>query len=647
LSDTEQRAEEVRRGHRRRQGPRRAPQRAAHRRRRAPRDLHPPLLLPPPHAAGGHVPHVHRRGRHRPGPGPAAVVHAAGDPGMTVETESEVTKKAQDGVLEFLLVNHPLDCPVCDKGGECPLQDQTLAFGPGESRFVEEKRHFEKPIPISDLVYLDRERCILCDRCTRFARRWPATRSSTSSTGATQTQVNTFPDDPSPRTSAATPCRSARWARSPPGPTASRPARGTSSRSSPPAPRARSGAGWRCSRRQPGGAPTSASTSTRSTGAGCATRAGSTSRPSNSDERLGDAAGARRGRRAQEAPGPRPSRAATAALTAARDRHGPGPVAVLGGARLTNEDAYAWAKLAKGVIGTDNVDAQLGDGLPAEAVLGLPRATIDEACAAGGWSCWGPTSRRSCRSSTCGCATPWSSGASGSSSCRPTPRAHPVRRRVAALPAGRGPRAGPRSSPGPRGWARSRPGPPSCSALPGKVVCVLGRPNAGRASRRRGRGRLAAGRAGARHHVPVQPAAGQRARRHRHGPGPGRPARPGHPRRGREWYERVVAGGALRAGARRHRHPERGGRGPDPGPGAARRRPPQPTSPTATWPSGPSPAPARARRRLLRHAVGPQADVVLPATGYAEKRGTTTNIEGRISRLEQKVTRRAPPGPTG
>ena len=89
--------------------------------------------------------------------------------GMVVDTTSDKVKKAQDGVLEFLLVNHPLDCPVCDKGGECPLQDQTLAYGPGESRFVEEKRHFEKPIAISDLVLLDRERCIQCARCTRFA----------------------------------------------------------------------------------------------------------------------------------------------------------------------------------------------------------------------------------------------------------------------------------------------------------------------------------------------------------------------------------------------------------------------------------------------------------------------------------------------
>jgi NADH-quinone oxidoreductase subunit G len=88
---------------------------------------------------------------------------------MKVFTETDHVKKAQEGVLEFLLVNHPLDCPVCDKGGECPLQDQTLSYGPGESRFVEEKRHFAKPIPISKLIDLDRERCIQCARCTRFA----------------------------------------------------------------------------------------------------------------------------------------------------------------------------------------------------------------------------------------------------------------------------------------------------------------------------------------------------------------------------------------------------------------------------------------------------------------------------------------------
>jgi NADH-quinone oxidoreductase subunit G len=89
--------------------------------------------------------------------------------GMSVTTDSDKVKKAQDGVLEFLLANHPLDCPVCDKGGECPLQDQTLAHGSGETRFAEEKRHFVKPIEIGALVLLDRERCIQCARCTRFA----------------------------------------------------------------------------------------------------------------------------------------------------------------------------------------------------------------------------------------------------------------------------------------------------------------------------------------------------------------------------------------------------------------------------------------------------------------------------------------------
>ncbi|MFZ9275240.1 MAG: 2Fe-2S iron-sulfur cluster-binding protein, partial [Ilumatobacteraceae bacterium] len=89
--------------------------------------------------------------------------------GQVVRTATDAVKKAQEGVLELLLANHPLDCPVCDKGGECPLQDQAFSHGPGESRYVEEKRHYEKPIPISENVYLDRERCILCDRCTRFA----------------------------------------------------------------------------------------------------------------------------------------------------------------------------------------------------------------------------------------------------------------------------------------------------------------------------------------------------------------------------------------------------------------------------------------------------------------------------------------------
>jgi NADH-quinone oxidoreductase subunit G len=91
--------------------------------------------------------------------------------GMVVETQvtSKVAEKAQVGNLEFLLANHPLDCPVCDKGGECPLQNQAMSHGAAESRFTDHKRHFAKPVPISAQVLLDRERCVLCQRCTRFS----------------------------------------------------------------------------------------------------------------------------------------------------------------------------------------------------------------------------------------------------------------------------------------------------------------------------------------------------------------------------------------------------------------------------------------------------------------------------------------------
>jgi NADH-quinone oxidoreductase subunit G len=91
--------------------------------------------------------------------------------GMVVKTQrsSEVAKKAQEGIMEFLLINHPLDCPMCDKGGECPLQNQAMSAGRPESRFHEPKREYEKPMAISSQVLLDRERCVLCQRCTRFS----------------------------------------------------------------------------------------------------------------------------------------------------------------------------------------------------------------------------------------------------------------------------------------------------------------------------------------------------------------------------------------------------------------------------------------------------------------------------------------------
>jgi NADH-quinone oxidoreductase subunit G len=90
--------------------------------------------------------------------------------GMVVYTQTDRVKEAQNAVVEFLLVNHPLDCPVCDKGGECPLQDIAMGWGPGKSRFTDPKRHFQKPLELSPLVAIDRERCILCYRCVRFSQ---------------------------------------------------------------------------------------------------------------------------------------------------------------------------------------------------------------------------------------------------------------------------------------------------------------------------------------------------------------------------------------------------------------------------------------------------------------------------------------------
>ena len=104
-------------------------------------------------------------------PKPQASCTIPVEPGMIVKTQltSPVADKAQKGVMELLLINHPLDCPVCDKGGECPLQNQAMSTGHSESRFEGVKRTFEKPINISSQVLLDRERCVLCARCTRFS----------------------------------------------------------------------------------------------------------------------------------------------------------------------------------------------------------------------------------------------------------------------------------------------------------------------------------------------------------------------------------------------------------------------------------------------------------------------------------------------
>jgi NADH-quinone oxidoreductase subunit G len=109
---------------------------------------------------------------------------------------SRVAAEAQNATLEFILVNHPLDCPVCDKGGECPLQDLTFRYGPGNTRMTFPKRTFDKPIPISPLIALDRERCILCYRCTRFSEIVSEDDQLVAVNRGASTQIATFEDEP-------------------------------------------------------------------------------------------------------------------------------------------------------------------------------------------------------------------------------------------------------------------------------------------------------------------------------------------------------------------------------------------------------------------------------------------------------------------
>ena len=301
-------------------------------------------------------------------------------PDMKVYTDSPMAKGAQEGIIELLLANHPLDCPVCDKGGECPLQDQSFSHGPGESRYVEEKRHYEKPIPISDLVFLDRERCILCDRCTRFADEVAGDALISFTQRGNLTQVNTFPDEPFASYFSGNTVQIC-----PVGALTASPYR---------------------FKARPWDLQEAESTCT-TCAVGCRTVVQSTrdelvryqgvdSDPVNWGW-LCD-----KGRFGFEATGHDDRLTTPLVLTA--DGHqatswnsaissvarliqdalaagGPHSVAVLGGARGTNEDAFAFARLAHDVIGTPNVSSQLVDGLPV-GVLAMARATIDQAAAA-------------------------------------------------------------------------------------------------------------------------------------------------------------------------------------------------------------------------------------------------------------------------
>ena len=316
------------------------------------------------------------------GRGPAVTVSCMVTvaPDMKIETESPTAKRMQEGVLELLLANHPLDCPICDKGGECPLQDQAFSHGPGESRFVEEKRHYEKPIPISDLVFLDRERCILCDRCTRFAKDVAGDPLIHFTSRGNTTQIQTFPGDPfasyfSGNTVQICPvgALTAKPYRFKARPWDLDQTRSTCTTCSVGCQTVVQSSrdellryqgfddddvnwGWLCDKGRFG----FQSLNSESRLTDPLVRNGGDLAVTNWDDALGRAAGA---------------------IKAAIEAGGPDSVAVLGGARLANEDAVAWARLAKRIIGTRHVDAQVADGLPPE-LLRMPRATIRETCSA-------------------------------------------------------------------------------------------------------------------------------------------------------------------------------------------------------------------------------------------------------------------------
>jgi len=298
-------------------------------------------------------------------------------PDMKVMTDSPIAKGAQEGVLEMLLAQHPLDCPVCDKGGECPLQDQAFSHGPGESRYIEEKRHYAKPLPISDLVFLDRERCVLCDRCTRFADEVAGDALIQFTHRGNATQINTFPDEPFSSYFSGNTVQIC-----PVGALTAKPYR---------------------FKARPWDLDEAESTCTACS-VGChiavqATRDEVVRFQGVDSEAVNWGWLCDRGRFNFEAIANGERIGTPLVLTAeghaptswnsaigsvkqliddALAAGGPNSIAVLGGARGTNEDAFAWARLAHDVIGTPNVSAQLADGLPV-GVLGLNRATIAEA----------------------------------------------------------------------------------------------------------------------------------------------------------------------------------------------------------------------------------------------------------------------------
>ena len=297
--------------------------------------------------------------------------------GMVVDTKSADVKKAQEAILEFLLANHPLDCPVCDKGGECPLQDQAMAYGPGESRFIEIKRHYEKPVPISDLVMLDRERCILCARCTRFSDEISGDPLIEFKDRGNLTEINTFPDLPFSSYFSGNTVQLC-----PVGALTAKPYRfrarpwdlqmvESSSLFDTAHPRMEIHA--------------SQNEILRFTGVdNDATNHGWLSDKARfgfeylrSEERLTTPL-VRRGGELVEVDWPEALDIVANRLDLIKDEDGGGAMAVIGGAQGTNEDAYALSKFARVALSTNNVDARIDDALASHFLA----ATVDRAAIA-------------------------------------------------------------------------------------------------------------------------------------------------------------------------------------------------------------------------------------------------------------------------
>jgi NADH-quinone oxidoreductase subunit G len=310
--------------------------------------------------------------------------------GMVVDTRSETVKKAQEGILEFLLANHPLDCPVCDKGGECPLQDQAVAYGPGESRFVEEKRHYEKPVPISDLVLLDRERCILCARCTRFSDEISGDPLIEFKDRGNATQVNTFPDLPFSSYFSGNTVQIC--------PVGALTATAYRFRARPWDLNAVESTCMHCTAGDRMTIQASQNEVLRFLGVDSdATNHGWLSDKCrfgfeyiNSEDRLKmplikDGSGFR------EASWAEALELVANRLAHHRDQSGPDAIGVIGGARGTNEDAYVLSKFVRVAIGSNNVDCQLDDGLEPQFLAATAgRGRVDDLERARTVLVWGP-----------------------------------------------------------------------------------------------------------------------------------------------------------------------------------------------------------------------------------------------------------------